>query len=125
MSRGAIQKARGENEDVLCLCPVPGRKQDHLAEARFAVRRQQVHQRPPLKKTSPSPRGIQMPLQEQQRAGESMPKDPGCHWKQVCGQRRWCRQRRQAGKGRTVAQEDIAHGKEPLFWVAAVNTKRH
>lgn len=65
-----------------------------------------IEQRHPLKKTSPSPRGIQMPLREQQRAGESMPKDPGCHWKQVCGLGRQCRQRRQAGKGRTVAQED-------------------
>lgn len=54
MSRGAIQKARGENEDVLCLCPVPGRKQDHLAEARFAVRRQQVHQaKAPTKENVP------------------------------------------------------------------------
>lgn len=39
---------------LLCLCPALGLKLDHLAEARFAVRREQVHQaKAPTKENLP------------------------------------------------------------------------
>lgn len=76
-----------------------------------------IEQRHPLKKTSPSPRGIQMPLREQHGQGSQCLRIPCATGNKCVG---W---EGSADKGGRQARVELwprktARGKEPLFWAA-------